>query len=266
MKPRTRPIDFGPVVVEPEHVASRTTVGEGRNSSSSARTATGPPRAAAPVRLREGLVQVVVDDVEAHVAGAREADDRVEVRAVVVEERSVAVEDRGDLLDALVEEPERRGVREHQAGSALVDLRAQVVEVEVARSVVATFASSKPAIVTLAGLVPCAVSAVTITFPRLAAIRERSAHDHQPGELALRARRLQRDGRQPRDLGEDLLELPFELERALDAVLLLQRVKVAEAGEGDDALVDARVVLHRAAAERVEAGVDAEVAIGELVK
>src|SRR6478609_1471259 len=41
-------------------------------------------------------------------------------------------------------------------------------------------------------------------------------------------------------------------------------MEVAEAGEVDDALVDPRVVLHRARAERVKAGVDAEGARREL--
>ena len=103
------------------------------------------------------------------------------------------------------------------------------------RSVVATLASSKPAIVTLAGFVPCAVSAVMITFRScLAAVGERRAHDHQPRQLSLRAGGgLERHGREPGDLGEDLLELPHQLERALDPVLLLQRMQVAEAGQSD---------------------------------
>ncbi len=65
-----------------------------------------------------------MDDVEAHVAGPDDAADGVEVRAVVVHERSGAVEDALHLLDALVEQPERRGVREHQPGGRLVDLAA----------------------------------------------------------------------------------------------------------------------------------------------
>src|SRR5687768_11527689 len=40
-------------------------------------------------------------------------------------------------------------------------------------------------------------------------------------------------------------------------------MEVAEARQHDHALVDARVVLHRARAERVEARVDAEGSIGE---
>ena len=58
-------------------------------------------------------------------------------------------------------------------------------------------------------------------------------------------------------------ELPHQLERALRPVVLLQRVEVAEARNAHDPLVDPRVVLHRAAAERVEARVDPEVAVCE---
>ena len=54
----------------------------------------------------------------------------------------------------------------------------------------------------------------------------------RPGQLALRAgRRLERDRREPGDLGQDLLQPPHQLERALGALLLLVRVQVAEAGQ-----------------------------------
>ena len=87
----------------------------------------------------------------------------------------------------------------------------------------------------------------------------------EAGQLALRAGgRLERDGVEPGDLGEDLLQAPHELERALRALLLLQRMERREAGERREPLVDARVVLHRAGAERIEAVVDAEVARREL--
>ena len=41
-------------------------------------------RSAAPMRLAEGLVEVVVDSIEAHPSGIGLADDGIEVRAVVV--------------------------------------------------------------------------------------------------------------------------------------------------------------------------------------
>src|SRR3954452_22309701 len=89
-------------------------------------------RTAAAVRLCEGLVQVVVDDVEAHVARARTPHDGVEVRAVVVERRADLVDDLRDLGDVLVEQPERVRVREHQARDVLVGLRPQVLDVDAA--------------------------------------------------------------------------------------------------------------------------------------
>ena len=99
----------------------------------------------------------------------------------------------------------------------------------------------------------------------LAAVVEVRADEHEAGQLALRAGgRLERDGVEARHLGEDLLQAPLELERALDAVLLLQRMDLREAGEHHQPLVDARVVLHRARAERIEARVDAEVARRQL--
>ena len=104
-----------------------------------------------------------------------------------------------------------------------------------------------------------------VALVALAEVLEVGAHQHQAGQLALRAGgRLERARVEPRDLREDLLQPPHQLERALRALLLLVRVQIAEAGQHDDALVDARVVLHRAAAERVEAGVDPEVARREL--
>ena len=90
--------------------------------------------------------------------------------------------------------------------------------------------SSYPAIVTLAGFVPCAVSGITIfrrcsSSPRVGEVR---AEEHQPGQLALAAgRRLQADRVEARDLAQDLLQLPLELERALRRVVLDERMQVA---------------------------------------
>ncbi len=221
-------------------------------------------RPAAAVRLRERLVQVVVDDVEAHVAGARDPDDRVQVRAVVVEERACVVEDPRDVLDTLVEEAERRGVREHETGRSLVHLPAEIVEVEVAARVgldpLELVAGHRHA----RGIRPVSRVRGDDRVALLAAVGEVRAHEHEPGQLPLRARgRLQRDRRKTRDLREHLLKTPHQLERALRAFVLLVRVEIAEPGKPGEPLVDARVVLHRAGAERVEAGVDAERPIGK---
>ncbi len=67
----------------------------------------------------------------------------------------------------------------------------------------------------------------------------------------------------PGDLGERLLEVPHQLQRPLRALGVLERVQPRVAGQRRDALVQPGVVLHRARAQRIEAGVEVEVALGE---
>ena len=175
-------------------------------------------RPTAAVRLRERLVQVDVDDVEAHVARARDAADGVQVRAVVVHERADRVEDARDLLDVLVEQAERRRVRDHQPRGVLVDLAAQVLDVDVParvgldrRDLVAGHRHrGRVRAVRAVGdhdLAPLLV---------LAALGEVRAHQQEAGQLALAPRGgLQRAGVQARDLDERLLQAPHQLERSL---------------------------------------------------
>ena len=83
------------------------------------RAGTGPATA---VRCREGLVQIEVHDIEAHVAGPRDADQRVEVRTVVVEERTGVVRQLRDLQDVLLEDSERVRVGQHDRGDVRVEV------------------------------------------------------------------------------------------------------------------------------------------------
>ena len=83
---------------------SSTTTGVGRNGAEVRLDADRPrARPAAAVRRREGLVQVEVADVEAEVARARDAEDRVEVGAVHVDLHALGVAHLGDLVDARLE-------------------------------------------------------------------------------------------------------------------------------------------------------------------
>ena len=176
------------------------------------------------------------------------------------------MEDLRDLLDPLVEEAERRRVRQHEPRGALVHELAQLVHVQVPARVRADLLQLVAGHGHARRVRPVRRVGDEDRVARLAlaAILEVGAYEHQAGQLALGSRRrLERDGVEPDDLGEDLLEAPHELHRALRAVLLLERMQVAEPGQRDDALVHSRVVLHRAGAERVEAGVDAERPVGE---
>ena len=99
----------------------------------------------------------------------------------------------------------------------------------------------------------------------LAAVAEVRVEEHQPCELALAPRSgLKRHGIEAGHLEQDLLQVPLELEGALRGVILDERMELREPRQPDEPLVDPRVVFHRAAAERVEARVDPEVARREL--
>ncbi len=207
-----------------------------------------------------------MDDVEAHVAGPGAPHDRVEVRPVVVESAADAVHDARDLGDVAVEETERVGVGEHQAGDRLVGLRAQVVEVHPALGVGRHLDDLVAGHRHRRGV--GAVGGVRSEDARalLAAVVVIGAGEQEPGELAVRARGgLQRDVRQAGDLRQRPLQAPHQLERPLGALGVLRGVQARVARQRRNALVDARVVLHRARAERVGPGVEVEVAARDPV-
>ena len=55
-----------------------------------------------------------MDDVDAHVAGARDADEGIHVRAVHVNESTCLMNDFADLFDVAFEETERVWIRQHE--------------------------------------------------------------------------------------------------------------------------------------------------------
>ena len=91
----------------------------------------------------------------------------------------------------------------------------------------------------------------------VAARFERRADAEQAAQLAMRAGlRAHRDAVHAGELEQPDGELVDHLQRALDRLLRLERVDVGEARQPRDLLVEARVVLHRARAEREQAEVD----------
>ena len=188
---------------------------------------------AAAVRRAERLVRVEVDDVEAHVAGPADAEHRVGVGAVVVEQAAGLVDQAGDLDDVLVEQAEGVGVGEHEAGDvALGDHLAQVVHVHAAARV-AAHRGRHEAADDDAGRVRAVRRVRDDDALGIAALGQVGrADDQQAGELAVRAgRRLQRGDVQAGDLGEPALELVHQLERSLHQRLRLVRVQTGEAVE-----------------------------------
>jgi hypothetical protein len=158
----------------------------------------------------------------------------------------------GDLGDVVVEEPERVGVGQHQTGDlvgALIDLGSQVVHLDPATLVggdldhLVAGHRHRGGIGAVRGIGGEHLAAL------FAAIGVEGAGEEQAGELAVGAcRGLQADVGQP-----------HQLQRALGPLGVLGRMQAGVAGQRRDPLVEPRVVLHRAGAERVEAAVEVEV-------
>ena len=75
-------------------------------------------------------MKIQVNDVDTHVAGACDADERVHVGAVHVNEAAGFVNDLADLFDVALEKAEGVGVGQHQAGDFTVSTKfAQVIEI-----------------------------------------------------------------------------------------------------------------------------------------
>ncbi len=171
-----------------------------------------------------------------------------------------------DLLDVAVEQAERVRVGEHQAGGVVAGLLAQVVEVHAAvgRRAHLHHLEARHRHGGRVGAVRGVRREHLVAA--LAAVLEVGAREHQARQLAVRpGARLKRHVRQPGHLGQLLLEVPHQLERALRVTRLLQRVEAREAGQRRHLLVDLGVVFHRARPERVEAGVEIEVLLGQVV-
>ena len=91
--------------------------------------------AATTVGNREGLVQVQVRHVAAELAGLRDADERVHVRAVDVDLPARFVHEIAHLAHVVVVDAVGRRVGDHDRGERVavgIDLGAQVIHVDVA--------------------------------------------------------------------------------------------------------------------------------------
>jgi len=97
-------------------------------------------------------------------------------------------------------------------------------------------------------------------LPRISLLLQIRANHQDSGEFAVRARRwLQRDRVHSGDFDQAFAQQLQDLQRALRELLRLIRMRVRQAFTPRGNFVDARVVLHRARTERIQARIDAVV-------
>ena len=219
---------------------------------------------AAAVGRGEGLVQVQVHHVHAEVAGPRLAHQRVHVGAVHVEQRALGVQNVGDLVNLALEDADGGGVGEHQRGGFFVDLASERFKIDAAFGV-RLEVLDRVAADGRGGWVG-AVRGVgdEDLLARIALRLVPGADQQDAGELAVRAGRgLQRDGVHAGDFEQAALQQVDDFENALRQRVGPVGMGLGEAFNAGDQLVDARVVLHGAGAERIHAQVDGVVPGGE---
>ena len=89
-------------------------------------------------------------------------------------------------------------------------------------------------------------------------------HQQQTGELSRSAGSgLERRGRHPGDLAENLFQLHEQLEPSLDATIRCSGVHIGQARQRCNSVAELGVVLHRARSERVRPQVDRVLPVGE---
>ncbi len=218
-------------------------------------------RPAAAVRRRERLVQIHVNDVESHGARTHLAENRVEVRAVVIQQAAGLVDQLGNLLDATLEHAERRRIGEHDAGGARTERLFQRLHVSVAVRQRWNFDYGAAAHRRRRRIRAVRGIRHDDLRPLHVATRAVIGADHRHArELALRARhRRQRNALHAGHFLQHLLQLEHAAEEALADRVRRQRMPAEELGQHRELIARARVVFHRARAERIEVRVDREI-------
>ena len=126
------------------------------------------------------------------------------------------------------------------------------------------FWTAYPAIMAVAGLVPWAESGTRIFLRGLPWDSRKRAHQQDAGEFAVRAGgRLQRDRVHAGDFEHGLFEPAIHFHRALRELSGLVGMRPRHAFDTRHQFIHARVVLHGAGTERIQAEIDGVVPGGE---
>ena len=213
----------------------------------------------------KGLVQVDVQDIEAQVAGSADAQQRVQVGAIAINQPASSMYHLDHLLDVLFEETQRVGIGQHQSCQRVITLCFERREVQVAAGVGFDFHHAIPGhrrgrrvgSVRRIGdqdLVALFIFAVFMV----------GADHHYTGQFALRACcRLQGYRGEAGDLLQPFLQVIHDRQAALHHGGRLQRMRMCKTGQARGLFIDHRVVLHRARTQRVKPGKDAVIQLGE---
>ncbi len=209
------------------------------------------------MRGRESLVQIEVHDVDAEVAGAHFADQRIHVGAVHVEQAALGMQNVGNLVDVLLKHAERVGIGQHERGDIFIHLRRERCEIDHAPRVRLQILHGVIHHRSRGGIGSVRGIRNQNFLARIAFGLVIGADHQQAGHLAVRTGgRLQRDRIHPGDFDQLLAERLDDIQGALGNLLGLVGMTVRNSLHPRYGLVHAGVVLHGARAQRIHAQVD----------
>ena len=222
--------------------------------------------AAAAVRRGESLVKIEVHDVKAHVSWAYNAHQGVHVGAVIVQKAAAAVHKGCNLLDLGLKQAQGIGICHHNAGDIRAKKGFQSLHVNASvlkglhlHHLQATHCGR------------CRVGSVgAVRDDDLGAGKVSShhmvlTHYHKAGEFTVcSGAGVEGKGVHAGYGGKGLVHLLVHLEGAFGKAGVHEGMKPRKALKGRDFLVDLGIVLHGTGAKRIEAGVNAEVHLGEV--
>ncbi len=168
------------------------------------------------------------------------------------------------LRDLIVEDSEGVGIGEHEARDILVHLRFQGGEIDHAALVAAQVFDLIADHGGGGGIGAVGGVGDQHLFARIALRLQIGAHEQDAGELAVSSGGgLEGDGIHAGDFDELIGQRLHDAERALRVLLGLIGMGFGDRVEAGDDLVDPRVVLHGAGAERIHAVIDRVIPGGE---
>ena len=222
--------------------------------------------AAAAMGRGEGLVQVQVDAVEAHVAGPGHAHDGVQVGTVVIAQTAGLVDNTGDLQNVGIKNTHSVGVGQHQARGIGAHGGPEALQIHAALVIGRNVHHGEASHHGTGGV--GAVGGVrdddlgTGGIPPVEVV---GPDQQQAGVLAMGAGGgLQGHGVHARDFLQQVGGLIHHFQAALDGFFGLQGVDTGEARQSRQFLMDAGVILHGAGAQGVEAVIDAVGLLGQF--
>jgi hypothetical protein len=201
------------------------------------------------MRRRKGFVQVDMHRVDAEIAGARLAHDRVEIGAVAIEERTGLMNSLSDRRDLAFEQPAGVGIGQHDRGDFGPERRFDRggIDDAVGAGRHRTHGKADQRGGRRIGAMGRFRHQHHVARGALAARLYRRLDRHHAAQLAMGARlRRHGDRRHARHRHQRAREIIDQSKRALHGGGRLQRMNVGEPRQARHFLVEPRIVFHRA--------------------